>query len=59
MAPAKSRKLAAFGFLSADEVFRNGVVNAGILDQVRSCQWSQKLFSPVSALRLAMGTVLY
>lgn len=30
-----SRKLAAFGFLSSDEVFRNGVVNAGILDQVR------------------------
>ncbi|KAK5314231.1 hypothetical protein LTR93_010510 [Exophiala xenobiotica] len=26
-------RLAAFGFLSSDEVFRNGVVNAGILDQ--------------------------
>ncbi|KAK5206852.1 hypothetical protein LTR47_009715 [Exophiala xenobiotica] len=29
-------RLAAFGFLSSDEVFRNGVVNAGILDQVRA-----------------------
>lgn len=26
-------RLGAFGFLSSDEVFRNGVVNAGILDQ--------------------------
>jgi hypothetical protein len=33
---ANIKQLAAFGFLSSDEVFRNGVVNAGILDQVRA-----------------------
>ncbi len=32
---ANIKQLAAFGFLASDEVFRNGVVNAGILDQVR------------------------
>lgn len=26
-------RLGAFGFLSSDEVFRNGAVNTGILDQ--------------------------
>ncbi|KIW19797.1 hypothetical protein PV08_00372 [Exophiala spinifera] len=34
-------RLAAFGFLSSDEVFRNGVVNAGILDQHFALQWVQ------------------
>jgi Carboxylesterase family len=34
-------KLGAFGFLSSDEVFRNGVINAGILDQTFALQWVQ------------------
>ena len=34
-------RLGAFGFLSSDEVFRNGVVNAGILDQHFALQWVQ------------------
>ncbi|KAF1953699.1 carboxylesterase type B [Byssothecium circinans] len=34
-------RLGAFGFLSSDEVFRNGVVNAGILDQTFALQWVQ------------------
>jgi len=33
--------LGAFGFLSSDEVFRNGVVNAGILDQTFALKWVQ------------------
>jgi len=36
-----SSKLGAFGFLSSDEVFRNGVVNAGILDQTFALEWVQ------------------
>jgi hypothetical protein len=34
-------KLGAFGFLSSDEVYRNGVVNAGLLDQTFALQWVQ------------------
>lgn len=34
-------RLGAFGFLSSDEVFRNGVVNAGILDQTFALKWVQ------------------
>lgn len=34
-------RLGAFGFLSSDEVFRNGVVNAGLLDQLFALQWVQ------------------
>jgi hypothetical protein len=34
-------QLGAFGFLSSDEVFREGVVNAGILDQHFALQWVQ------------------
>ncbi|KAF2641011.1 acetylcholinesterase precursor [Massarina eburnea CBS 473.64] len=34
-------RLGAFGFLSSDEVFRNGVVNAGLLDQYFALQWVQ------------------
>ncbi|KAK4625568.1 Carboxylesterase 1E [Fulvia fulva] len=34
-------RLGAFGFLSSDEVYRKGVVNAGILDQVLALQWVQ------------------
>lgn len=34
-------RLGAFGFLSSDEVFRNGVANAGILDQYFALQWVQ------------------
>ena len=33
--------MGAFGFLSSDEVFRNGVVNAGLLDQHFALQWVQ------------------
>ncbi|GAB7352186.1 hypothetical protein MBLNU459_g2664t2 [Dothideomycetes sp. NU459] len=38
-------RLGAFGFLSSDEVFRNGVVNAGILDQTFAIQWVQSYIS--------------
>ncbi|KAI1609657.1 carboxylesterase type B [Exophiala viscosa] len=34
-------RLGAFGFLAGDEVFRNGVVNAGLLDQHFALQWVQ------------------
>ncbi|OAL49201.1 alpha/beta-hydrolase [Pyrenochaeta sp. DS3sAY3a] len=34
-------RLGAFGFLAGDEVFRNGVVNAGLLDQHLALQWVQ------------------
>ncbi|USP82825.1 carboxylesterase type B [Curvularia clavata] len=34
-------RLGAFGFLASDEVHRNGVVNAGILDQMFALQWVQ------------------
>jgi carboxylesterase type B len=37
--------LGAFGFLSSDEVFRNGVVNAGLLDQHFALQWVQAFVS--------------
>ena len=35
-------RLGAFGFLSSDEVFRKGVVNAGVLDQQMALQWVQQ-----------------
>ncbi|KAI9733694.1 MAG: hypothetical protein M1834_003297 [Cirrosporium novae-zelandiae] len=35
-------RLGAFGFLASDEVFRNGVVNAGLLDQTFALRWVQK-----------------
>lgn len=35
-------QLGAFGFLSSDEVMRNGVVNAGLLDQHFALQWVQR-----------------
>ncbi|KAH0282528.1 carboxylesterase type B [Aureobasidium namibiae CBS 147.97] len=38
-------RLGAFGFLSSDEVFRNGVVNAGILDQTFALKWVQAYIS--------------
>ncbi|KAF1969281.1 carboxylesterase type B [Bimuria novae-zelandiae CBS 107.79] len=34
-------RLGAFGFLAGDEVHRNDVVNAGILDQLFALQWVQ------------------
>ncbi|RFU29022.1 hypothetical protein B7463_g7304, partial [Scytalidium lignicola] len=34
-------RLGAFGFLSSDEIFRNGVVNAGLLDQHFALRWVQ------------------
>lgn len=34
-------RLGAFGFLSSEDVFQNGVVNAGLLDQFLSLQWVQ------------------
>ncbi|EXJ60189.1 carboxylesterase 2 [Cladophialophora yegresii CBS 114405] len=38
-------RLAALGFLSSDEVFRYGVVNAGLLDQHFALQWVQSYIS--------------
>ncbi|KAK5955209.1 hypothetical protein OHC33_003889 [Knufia fluminis] len=38
-------RLGAFGFLSSDEIYRNGVVNAGILDQHFALQWVQQYIS--------------
>ncbi|CDR98673.1 related to esterase [Sporisorium scitamineum] len=38
-------RLGAFGFLASDEVNRNGVVNAGILDQHFAMQWVQAYIS--------------
>ncbi|EMR71056.1 putative inactive carboxylesterase 4 protein [Eutypa lata UCREL1] len=35
-------RLGAFGFLSSDEVLRNGVVNAGLLDQKFAFEWIQE-----------------
>ncbi|KAJ4988308.1 carboxylesterase 2 [Stagonosporopsis vannaccii] len=35
-------RLGAFGFLASDEVFRRGVVNAGLLDQQFALQWVQQ-----------------
>jgi len=35
-------RLGAFGFLSSDEVFRMGAVNAGLLDQTFALQWVQQ-----------------
>ncbi|KAL8709781.1 MAG: hypothetical protein Q9220_005567 [cf. Caloplaca sp. 1 TL-2023] len=37
----KNTQLGAFGFLSSDEVYRYGTVNAGILDQTFALQWVQ------------------
>ena len=34
--------MGAFGFLSSDEVYRYGIVNAGILDQNFALQWIQE-----------------
>ncbi|RDI77868.1 hypothetical protein Vi05172_g12079 [Venturia inaequalis] len=34
-------RLGAFGFASSDEIFRNGVANAGIYDQLFALQWVQ------------------
>ncbi|KAF2009465.1 carboxylesterase type B [Aaosphaeria arxii CBS 175.79] len=34
-------RLGAFGFLSSDEVFRNGIVNGGLLDQQLALKWVQ------------------
>lgn len=38
-------KLGAFGFMSSDEVYRNGVVNAGLLDQNFALHWVQSYIS--------------
>jgi carboxylesterase type B len=34
-------RLGPFGFLSSDELYRRGVVNAGLLDQFFALQWVQ------------------
>ncbi|KAL8753249.1 MAG: hypothetical protein Q9199_005181 [Rusavskia elegans] len=34
-------RLGAFGFMSSDEIYRYGTVNAGILDQTFALQWVQ------------------
>ena len=41
MGVAIQYRLGAFGFMSSDEMYRNGVVNAGILDQHFALQWVQ------------------
>ncbi|KAL8698020.1 MAG: hypothetical protein Q9201_006798 [Fulgogasparrea decipioides] len=38
-------RLGAFGFLSSDEVYRYGAVNAGIRDQTFALQWVQSYIS--------------
>jgi carboxylesterase type B len=38
-------RLGPFGFLASDEVFRKGVVNAGLLDQFFALQWVQTYVS--------------
>lgn len=35
-------RLGAFGFLSSADVYNNGVVNAGLLDQSRALEWVQE-----------------
>jgi carboxylesterase type B len=35
-------RLGAFGFLASDEVKREGVLNAGLLDQLAALRWVQK-----------------
>ena len=35
-------QLGAFGFMASDEIFRRGVVNAGILDQHMALHWVQQ-----------------
>ncbi|KAI0473837.1 carboxylesterase [Xylariaceae sp. FL0804] len=42
MAVSIQYRLGAFGFLSSDEVYRRGVVNAGLLDQQLALQWVQQ-----------------
>ncbi|KAH6625111.1 acetylcholinesterase precursor [Boeremia exigua] len=38
-------RLGAFGFLASDELVRNGVANAGLLDQNFALQWVQEYIS--------------
>lgn len=38
-------RLGAFGFMSSDEIYRKGAVNAGILDQTFALQWVQSYIS--------------
>lgn len=45
VAVAIQYRLGAFGFLASDEVYRKGVVNAGILDQQFALEWVQKYIS--------------
>lgn len=35
-------RLGAFGFMSSDEIYRKGAVNAGIRDQLIALQWAQQ-----------------
>src|ERR1700743_16641 len=56
---AHQKQLAALGFLSSDEVFRNGVVNAGLLDQVGVHTMFATTNQRFPALCLAVGTVLH
>jgi carboxylesterase type B len=37
-------RLGPFGFLASDELYRRGVVNAGLLDQLFALQWVQVSF---------------
>ncbi|KAF2713806.1 alpha/beta-hydrolase [Pleomassaria siparia CBS 279.74] len=60
-------RLGAFGFLSSDEVYRKGVVNAGLLDQHFALQWVQTYISlfggnpqqvTISGLSAGAGSVM-
>ena len=43
--PLTKSQLAALGFLSSDEVYRRGAVNAGLLDQHFALQWVKQYIS--------------
>ena len=61
------RQLGAFGFLSSDEIYRYGITNAGLRDQLFALQWVQSyigLFGGnASAVTIsglsAGGTIIY
>jgi carboxylesterase type B len=46
-------RLGPFGFLASDELYKSGVVNAGLLDQFFALQWVQVGLEPVRSGRYA------
>jgi carboxylesterase type B len=40
-------RLGPFGFLASDELYKRGVVNAGLLDQFFALQWVQVGYGPI------------